>query len=64
MRMRITLWDLLLRAFGRVREAGPFFSGMLDPVTVAKGKIIRVDTLDPKVDDALRELFPDTGDAL
>ena len=32
-------------------------------VTTAKGKIIRVETLDPEIDTVLDRLFPDLGDA-
>ena len=39
------------------RLAG-FLDGTYSPVTIAKGKIVRVETLDPKVDDVLRSLFP------
>lgn len=35
--------------------------GLLDPVTIAKGRIIRVETLDPKVDAVLDDLFPESG---
>ena len=34
--------------------------GKLDPVIVSNGKIIAVETLDPKVDAVLDQLFPDT----
>jgi hypothetical protein len=45
-------------------KLAPFSDGVLDPVTVAKGRIIRVDTLaDPEVDAVPRELFPDSKNA-
>jgi len=46
------------------KKLAPLSDGMLDPVTVAKGKIIRVDTLgDPSVDAVLQELFPESKNA-
>jgi hypothetical protein len=37
--------------------------GDIGDVTVAKGKITRVETLDSEVDAVLDRLFPDLGDA-
>ena len=43
------------------RRLAPFSNGVFDPVTVDKGRILRVDTLgDPAVDAVLQGLFPDS----
>jgi hypothetical protein len=48
------------KEYARLARVG---SDTWDPVTVAKGKIIRVETLDPEVDAVLKRLFPDSENA-